>query len=568
MEPRWDAAGLAAAAAVAGASGDPWQRCDGQALYRAFQGAAKWLAAHAADVNALNVFPVPDGDTGTNMMLTMESALKEVESQPLDTAGEVAAALSHGALMGARGNSGVILSQIIRGMARTLEGCVTFDGPKLADALQGAAQTAYRAVSKPVEGTILTVMKDSAEAASRAARRDPALLHVLGEAVKEAWAAVERTPTLLAILREAGVVDAGGQGLAVLLEGMLHFFTGELEQRLQEARVPFPEEMAFVDVHGDEEFGYCTNFIVWGQDLQVEAIREHISRLGRSAVVAGDEHWVKVHVHTEHPGTILDYAVGLGSLRQIEITNMDEQRANLRTRRPGAPAPAPPIVPPETPPHPIMVIAVSPGEGFDKVLRSMGAAAIIPGGQTMNPSAEQLLQAIQSLPCNQVIVLPNNSNVVMTARQAAALAGKEVRVVPTDTVPQGVAALIAFNYAADLEANAAAMEQSAAAIQTAEVTYAIRDVSMNGLRVKEGQIIGLLNGMLEVAGEEEAAVIDELLARMGAAELELITIYYGQDVTAEEAERTAERVRQNYPDQEVELVYGGQPYYRYILSSE
>ncbi len=566
MERGFDAASLAAVAAGARAPSGPLQRCDGQTLYRAFQGAAKWLAAHAADVNALNVFPVPDGDTGTNMMLTMESALKEVESRPLDTAGEVAAALSHGALMGARGNSGVILSQIIRGMARALEGSVTFDGPKLADALQGATQTAYRAVSKPVEGTILTVMKDSAEAAARAARRDPGLLNVLGEAVKEAWASVERTPTLLAILREAGVVDAGGQGLAVLFQGMLYFFNGELEQRLVGSRVPFPEEMAFVDVHGDEEFGYCTNFILWGQDLQVEAIREHISRLGSSAVVAGDEHWVKVHVHTEHPGTILDYAVGLGSLRQIEITNMDEQRANLRTRQAGAPAL--PAVPLETPARPIMVIAVSPGEGFDKVLRSMGAAAIVPGGQTMNPSAEQLLQAIQSLPCNQVIVLPNNGNVVMTARQAAALAGKEVCVVPTETVPQGVSALIAFNYEADLETNAAAMEQSAAAIQTAEVTYAIRDVSLNGLHVKEGQIIGLLNGVLEVSGEDEAAVIDEILERMGAADLELVTVYYGQDVTTEEAERTAERIRRNYPDQEVELVYGGQPYYRYILSAE
>jgi DAK2 domain fusion protein YloV len=535
-------------------------------LHAAFKGAAKWLAMHAADVNALNVFPVPDGDTGTNMMLTLDSALKEAESKPLHTAGEVAAALSHGALMGARGNSGVILSQIIRGMARSLEGCEVFDGTVLAQAFQSATQMAYRAVSKPVEGTILTVMKDSAEAAVRAARRDPGLVPVLDETVKAAWDSVRETPSLLAILREAGVVDAGGQGLAVFLEGMCYYFRGELEQQLKEAKVPFPEEMAFVDVHGEEEFGYCTNFVVWGQDLQVEDIREQISLLGRSAVVAGDEHFVKVHVHSEHPGTILDYAANLGTLHQIEITNMDEQRAKLAPRQQKAPQRAVPL--PAPVPHTIMIIAVSPGEGFDQVLRSVGAAAIVPGGQTMNPSAQQLLDAIQGLPCNQVIVLPNNGNVVLTARQAAALSGKDVRIVPTETVPQGIAALVAFNYEGALDTNVVAMEQAAAAIRTAEVTWAVRDARLNGLQVKEGQVIGLLNGVLEVAGEDEQEVIDEILRRMEVGTLELITVYYGQDVPIEEAEALAERIRGDYPDQEVELVYGGQPYYRYILSAE
>ena len=539
--------------------------CDGPELQAAFQGASKWLSLHAAEVDALNVFPVPDGDTGTNMVLTMESALKEAEGKPMHGVGEVAAAFSHGALMGARGNSGVILSQIIRGMARVLEGREAFDGNVLAEALQSATQTAYRAVSKPVEGTILTVIRDCAEAARRAARQDPSLLYVLKEVVAEAWESVRRTPDLLPILREAGVVDAGGQGLAFFLEGLYYYFTGELEERTQGVRVPFPEEVAFVDVHGEEEFGYCTNFVLRGENLQVEEIRETISNLGRSAVVAGDEHLVKVHVHTEYPGTILDYAVRLGSLHQIEITNMDEQRAGL-TPRPKPAREVPPL--PELPPHPIMVIAVSPGEGLSRVLRSVGAAVIVPGGQTMNPSTEQLFQAIQSLPCNQVIVLPNNANVVLTARQAAALSGKEVRVVPTETVPQGIAALMAFNYEADLEGNVAAMEQAAAAVQTAEVTWAIRDATLNGIRIREGQVIGLVNGVLEVAGEDEGQVIEELLRRMGAQERELITIYYGEDVSEEEAGRMAERIRRVCPDQEVELVYGGQPYYRYILSAE
>lgn len=539
--------------------------CDGPELQAAFQGASKWLSLHAAEVDALNVFPVPDGDTGTNMVLTMESALKEAEGKPLHGAGEVAAAFSHGALMGARGNSGVILSQIIRGMARVLEGREAFDGSILAEALQAATQTAYRAVSKPVEGTILTVIRDCAEAALRAAQRDPSLLYVLKEVVAEAWESVRRTPSLLPILHEAGVVDAGGQGLAFFLEGMYYYFTGELEERAKGVEIPFPEEMAFVDVHGEEEFGYCTNFVLRGENLSVEEIREHISNLGRSAVVAGDEHIIKVHVHTEYPGTILDYAVRLGSLHQIEITNMDEQRAGLKPR----PKPAREVPPlPELPPHPIMVIAVSPGEGLSRVLRSVGAAAIVPGGQTMNPSTEQLFQAIQSLPCNQVIILPNNANVVLTARQAAALSGKEVRIVPTETIPQGIAALMAFNYEADLERNVAAMEQAAAAVQTAEVTWAIRDATLNGIRVREGQVIGLLNGVLEVAGEDEGQVIEELVRRMLVQEPELITIYYGEGVSEEEAGQMLDRIRRICPEQEVELVYGGQPYYRYILSAE
>ncbi|MGC8873363.1 MAG: DAK2 domain-containing protein [Chloroflexia bacterium] len=539
--------------------------CNGLRLLEAFQKATQWLGLHRAEVNALNVFPVPDGDTGTNMVLTMEAALKEAEGVPLHRVGEVVQALSYGALMGARGNSGVILSQIIRGMARALEGRDVLDGVLLAQALQAATETAYRAVSKPVEGTILTVIREAADAAMQACQEDPGLVAVFRRTVAAAWESVRRTPSLLPILQEAGVVDAGGQGLAVLLEGLYYDLAGELDRRMQETEVPFPEEVAFVDVHGEEEFGYCTNFVLRGVGLNVEEIREQINRLGRSAVVAGDEHMVKVHVHTEYPGTILNYAVGLGTLHQIEITNMDEQRAGLKPRAPKAPQ-RPPM--PALPPHPIMIIAVSPGEGLSEVLRSMGAAIIVPGGQTMNPSTEELLQAIESLPCNQVIVLPNNGNTVMAARQAAELSGKEVRVVPTDTVPQGIAALVAFNYEADLETNVEAMGEAAAAVQTGEVTWAVRDAQLNGVQVREGQFIGLHNGMLAVAGEDETAVVLELLRRMGAEDLELITVYYGQDVPRTEAEGMAGRIREHFPDQQVELVYGGQPYYRYILSAE
>jgi len=544
----------------------PTRLCDGSGLHAAFEGATKWLTLHSADINALNVFPVPDGDTGTNMMLTMESALKEAESRSMEGACNVAAALSHGALMGARGNSGVILSQIIRGIARGLEDKEAFDGGALAEAFQAATKTAYRAVSKPVEGTILTVMKDCAHAAGEAAGRDPGLIAVMAETVKAAWQSVRETPNLLPILREAGVVDAGGQGLAVLFEGIYYYFNGELDRRLRDVEMPFPEEMAFVDVHGEDEFGYCTNFVIWGEDLQVEDIRERIAQMGHSAVIAGDEQFVKVHVHSEYPGTILDYAVSQGSLHHIEITNMDEQRENLPQRQEKEP-PRLTVLP--TPvDQDIMIIAVSPGDGFDQVLRSVGAATTVPGGQTMNPSAQQLLEAVQSLPSSQVILLPNNGNVVMTAHQAAALANKEVRVIPTDTVPQGIAALVAFNYEADLDSNVQAMEQAAACIQTAEVTVAIRDAQLNGVEVKEGQVIALLNGVLEVAGEEERPVIDKIVRSMGAAELELITIYYGEEATPAEAETLAQHMREEYPEQEIELVYGGQPYYRFIFSAE
>ncbi len=538
--------------------------CDGPGLQDAFRGATAWLSVHAAGINALNVFPVPDGDTGTNMLLTMEAALEEVKGKPTHSAGEVALALSYGSLMGARGNSGVILSQIIRGLARGMEGHDTFDGALLAEALQLAVQTAYRAVSKPVEGTILTVIRDAAEAATVAARRESDLLYVLREVVEAAWASVERTPTLLAILKDAGVVDAGGQGLAVILEGIHLYLSGELEERMAGLEVPFPEEVAFVDVHGPEEFGYCTNFILRGEGLDVETVREQISSLGRSAVIAGDDRMIKVHVHTEYPGTILNYAVGLGSLHQIEIANMDEQRAELSPRRE---VPQVPLVA-EAAAQPVAVIAVSPGEGLSEVLKSVGAAAIVAGGQTMNPSTEELLRAIETLPRNEIILLPNNGNVVMAARQAAALSGKDVRVIPTETVPQGIAALVAMNYEADLETNVAAMEQAAMQVQTAEVTWAVRDATVDGIEVKEGQVIGLLNGVLEVAGEDEQGVIAELLHRMGAEDLELITIYYGEDVAEQEAQALQEQLLQAYPEQEIELIYGGQPYYRYILSGE
>ncbi|MBN1484785.1 MAG: DAK2 domain-containing protein [Chloroflexia bacterium] len=543
----------------------PQGACDGPGLRDALRGATAWLSLHAAGVNSLNVFPVPDGDTGTNMVLTMESALKEAQKLPLHGAGEVAKAVSQGALMGARGNSGVILSQIIRGLANGLDGRESFDGAVLAESLQAAAQTAYRAVSKPVEGTILTVIRECAEAALGASRRDPSLRYVLKMTVLEAWDSVKRTPQLLPVLAEAGVVDAGGQGLALVLEGMLLYFSGELENRMGAAEVPFPEDVSFVDVHGPEEFGYCTNFILRGKGLQVEEIRERIAGLGHSAVVAGDETIIKVHVHTEYPGTILNYAVGLGSLTNIEITNMDEQRAELKPRLKMAE-----VLPalPDLPAHPIMIIAVSPGDGLSEVLESVGAAAIVAGGQTMNPSTEELLQAIESLPCNQVIVLPNNSNVIMAARQAAELSGKEVRVVPTDTVPQGIAAMVAFNYEADLSSNLETMEQAAASVQTAEITWAVRDAVLDGVEVQEGQVIGLLNGVLEAAGEDEPLVTEELLQRMGAADLELITIYYGQDVSEEQATDMADRIAEQYPDHEIELLYGGQPYYRYIISAE
>jgi DAK2 domain fusion protein YloV len=529
--------------------------------------ATTWLNRHSATINALNVFPVPDGDTGTNMSLTLQAAYKAVADSPSHSVAEVTAAMSHGALMGARGNSGVILSQVLRGMSRGLKGKDHLTALSWSIALREAAGTAYQAVLKPVEGTMLTVIREMAEGAEAAVSQEPDLIWVLEQTLEAGRRSVARTPELLDKLRDAGVVDAGGQGLYVLLEGLLRYARGESVEGPADEAV---DGAATVHIeHG--EYGYCTNFLLVGKDLDFPEIRRRIAAMGDSAVIVGDERIVKVHIHTEQPGTVLNYATALGSLRQVAITDMQEQHDEYIAAHAADAAPLPPsslTTRSTADVSGIATLAVVSGPGLRQVFDSMGASALIEGGQTMNPSTEEMLRAVEELPHTEVVILPNNGNIIMAAKQVQALTRKRVVVVPTETIPQGMAALVAFNYESDIESNARAMEQAASLVETGEITTAVRDVSLNGVNVKTGDVIGLHNGTLVTALSDPEAVAWDLLDRMRTDSREIITIYYGQDVAADVAERFAEQVRERYPDQVVEVVNGGQPFYAYLISAE
>jgi DAK2 domain fusion protein YloV len=461
--------------------------------------------------------------------------------------------------MGARGNSGVILSQILRGVARSLDKKGEFNASGLASAMKEATATAYKGVIKPVEGTILTVVREATEAAVTAATEDEDLRLVLEKVVNEAKESVARTPSLLPVLAEAGVVDAGGQGLFIILEGMLRYIRGETVE------VDFALETA-VDLHvpSEDEYGYDVQFIIKGQDLNLEEIRDTIDAMGESTLVVGDSTTIRVHVHTEEPGTPLNYGASIGSLSKIAIENMQEQYQEFILSQ------AQPSVTSITSEEvcDIATVVVAQGPGLVRVFESLGASAVVPGGQTMNPSTEELLKAAEGLKTDQVIILPNNANIILAAQQAQKLSGKNIRIVPTRAIPQGVSALLAFNYQADLDTNARVMERAAGEVQTVEITIATRSVQLNGVDVKRGEVIGLLNDTLAASGSSPERVIEDVLRQMKAEEYEIITIYYGENVTQGEAEALAARINQDYPEQEIELVNGGQPYYPYIISAE
>jgi DAK2 domain fusion protein YloV len=544
---------------------------DGEDFRTLFRAGSSWLELHHRSVNALNVFPVPDGDTGTNMLLTMQSALDEIETVETPGAAAVVKAAAHGALMGARGNSGVILSQILRGIAQGLTGEDLVDAAELVVAFAEGSHTAYRGVVRPVEGTILTVIREVSEALQQAGNvRD---LRTLFDVITQVAAdSVERTPTLLAVLAEAGVVDAGGQGLHLLLEGMHRALQG-MEVGAEPTAVLEPVEHAEVLVG---EYGYDVQCIVLGESLSVDDIRDAVLQMGDSVLVVGDEKTVKVHVHTDKPGTPLNYCAGLGQIDRIIVENMQTQYEQfVGEGGPGDDIPTDEVV--ETAASllltqpllgPIGTVAVAAGEGLEQVFRSLGVHAVVLGGQTMNPSTEDLLTAVNALEVDDVIILPNNKNIILAARQAQELADKNVRVVPSKSMPQGIGALLVLNQQADLDTNASTMEAALEDVQTGEVTMAVRDVQIDDLKVGEGDLIGLRNGDLVVKGTTPEEVVSLLLSEMEAEECEIITLYWGQPTDFEAARELEARLREQYPEQEIELVNGGQPHYHYTLSVE
>ena len=556
---------------------DRERRWSGAALIGALETAVAHFEPHVAAVNALNVFPVPDGDTGTNMFLTIQAAVREAQrlnhgSQP--RADEVLAGAAHGALMGARGNSGVILYQILTGIAESCQGAAHLDGRVLAAGLRRAADLAYRAVVNPVEGTMLTVIRAAAEAAEIAAAKDSSLSTVLAAALDTAEDTVRRTPELLDILRQAGVVDAGGQGLAILLAGLQRFAEGTTLSIPSDETVPVSTapaaEMDFLDhldeLHDAEEFGYCTNFLLTGDNLPVEEVRRRITELGTSAVVVGDKTMLKIHVHSEHPGTILEIALGYGELHQVRIDNMTAQtRALLEDRHAAHPTAVAPS-PADT--TDIALVAVASGDGLTEALRGMGATAVVPGGPTVNPSTEEILRVIAALPQRQVILLPNDSNVIPTARQVERLTDRTIRVVPSRSVPQGISALAAFNFDSDLEENVASMTEALGMVRSLALTRATRSAEIDGVRVEQGQFIGLLDDRLRAGGEDPVEVVLAVLAEADPDQAELLTVFVGEPASPDLAGRVAEAIGDAYPNLTIEVAAGDQPHYDLIIALE
>ena len=536
----------------------------GQDFREMFACATAWLEKCASDVDALNVFPVPDGDTGTNMLLTLNSSMEEAYRAPDNSSSAIAQALAKGALMGARGNSGVILSQILRGLAQGMAGKESLTGADFASALQEASVMAYKGLSNPVEGTILTVTKDAAAAARKLVEEgDPDLTEVFEIIVQAANESVANTPALLPILKESGVVDAGGQGFYTILEGALHYLKGEAEQirfrkpQMIVSSVPLsgrPPEMIAAD---EEPFGYCTEFMLKGEKLNTEKISSRLEKKGESLIVVGDESTARIHIHTLDPGNVIHIATGLGTVHQVSIRNMDEQHRDfLEMQKDKAPA------------VDMAIIAVVTGDGLAEVFTSLGVTAIVPGGQTMNPSTRDILQAVESVASDKVIILPNNKNIVLTAEQVLTLTEKDVEIVATETIPQGVAALLALDYEADLETNASIMRQAIPLVNTVEVTRAVRSTQINNIKIKKKQAIGLLDGELAAVGNNPTEVLHETLSKLDVSGKEIVTIYFGADTDQAEAERASIILRTEYPQLQVEVVRGGQTHYNYIVSIE
>ncbi|MHB1416751.1 MAG: DAK2 domain-containing protein [Chloroflexota bacterium] len=543
--------------------------CDGRGLREALLAATAWLGQHADRINALNVFPVPDGDTGSNMWLTLQSAVSESNGMSADAgAGRVAHSASHGALMGARGNSGVILSQVLRGIARSLDDKKVFGAKELAAALAEGSTTAYKGVIKPVEGTILTVAREAADAAREAADGGSDLLSTLALTVAAAQESVARTPDLLPVLAETGVVDAGGQGYLVFLEGMLRYFRGDSETTADE-----PGALQEVGTVVETEYGYCTEFMVMGQNLDLEGLRGEVLPHGDSALVVGEPDLVRVHIHTFDPGLVLSVALKYGTLHRIKIDNMQEQHHeyvlfNRQEIARSIAKAAPQSAPPAPPVGDVALVAVAAGVGLTNVFHSLGTTIVVQGGQTMNPSTGELLQAVESAPAGSVILLPNNSNIVLTAQQVTAITHKRLVVVPTRTMAQGVAALMAFNYEADLDANARSMKQAAGRVRTVEVTKAVRSARIDGMQVEAGAAIALADDKLVATGGNLTDVALDALSLAGAQEAELITIYHGDTASGEDAAGLAGQIERRWPGCTVEVVDGGQPHYPYIISIE
>jgi len=532
----------------------------GSDLVRCIKAGCIRLEHNRDEVDQLNVFPVPDGDTGTNMYLTLLSAVKEGEKHSSESLGKVAKAVSMGSLMGARGNSGVILSQIFRGVARVLEGKEEANAADLALALRAGSDTAYKAVMKPVEGTILTVAREIALACEKEAQTGTDILGTLLAGIEQGYRILEKTPSMLPILKEAGVVDAGGRGLLYFLEGAIEGLAADKEihldsykEKIATSRQEIAQEQITLD------FQYCTEMLIKGQELDPEDIKDHLRPLGDSMLVVGEEEIVKVHIHSNHPGKVLETALQFGQLSDIKINNMleeiHENRNNLELSK-------------NVYRKKIGLVAVGAGEGITSILESLGVDCVVQGGQSMNPSTEDLLIACNEISAPAIIILPNNKNIIMAAEQVKELCAKQVAVIPSHSVMEAISALIAYNPDGELQEIVAVMQEEMQRITYAEVTHAVRDSAVNGLDIETGNVIGLIDGKISLKGTDEEEVVLALLQEMINDESELITFLYGNGLEEAQAKAFQDKIIKLYPQCDVEMHFGGQPHYSYFISVE
>ncbi|WP_099352384.1 DAK2 domain-containing protein [Fredinandcohnia onubensis] len=542
---------------------------------------ATHLSNNAKMVDALNVFPVPDGDTGTNMNLSMTSGAKEVKNNVTPHIGKVGASLARGLLMGARGNSGVILSQLFRGFSKAIEQKETLTAVEFAHAFENGVETAYKAVMKPVEGTILTVARDAAKRAVEVAKNETDIIIVMAELVKEAKASLDRTPDLLPVLKEVGVVDSGGQGLLLVYEGFLSELKGETIDNMSISS-PSMNELVNAEHHKsvqshmnteDIVFGYCTEFMVKFEAEKIsknpfaeEQFRNDLSRYGDSLLVISDDDIVKVHIHSEQPGEVLSYGQRYGSLIKMKIENMREQHTAILNEDETQ---SPVQVKSNKEKEKYAIITVAMGSGITELFKSIGAHVVIEGGQTMNPSTEDFVKAMESVHAENFILLPNNKNIIMAAEQAASVVEANVVVVPSRTVPQGMSALLAFNPSGELEANQSSMTDALSNVKTGQITYAVRDTNIDGIDISKDDFMGIAEGKIVVTDKDKLKAAKDLLAKIiSVEEDEIVTIIYGQDASEDDVNAIVEYLEDEYEDIEVEVHNGDQPLYAFIFSVE
>ncbi|SHI04510.1 DAK2 domain-containing protein [Sporanaerobacter acetigenes] len=547
------------------------QFVDGILLKKAFIGAANFLEQSKEEVNALNVFPVPDGDTGTNMSLTFQSAMKEILNLNEYSVEKVAMAASNGSLMGARGNSGVILSQLFRGLANGLKGKEKADAKELAKAFKLASDTAYKAVMKPTEGTILTVARECAEAAITLSKNEKDIVIFLDKVIQQGNIALNKTPDMLPVLKEAGVVDAGGKGLMVILAGAFKALTTNGEIKYETVASKKSEDTHFKKElsTGEIKFGYCTEFIVKNTKEDVENFKQELSKYGDSLLVVGGNDLIKVHVHTNNPGLVLEKGLSIGELHDIKIDNMRVQHRNLLVEEDCDCIDNKVInLNEKKEKKKYSFITVAMGDGIASVFKDLNVDFIIPGGQTMNPSTEDILNGIKEVEGEDIIILPNNGNIVLAAEQAQKMSERKVHVFPTKSIPEGISALLAFNAEVNVEENLDNMKSAVQNVKTGQVTYAVRNTEINGTKISKDDIIGICKGDIKSSGKDIQETSLELLKKMVDEDTELITIFYGNTIEEKEANKLGELAEKEFKDCDIEVIYGGQPIYYYIFSVE